>query len=60
MAANQNRPLKDYVASSHEEPHSSIAPSTIEANNFELKPASLQIVQQNQFLGNPTEDLNLH
>lgn len=29
-------------------------------NYFELKPTLLQIVQQNQFSGNPTEDLNLH
>ncbi|MCH87321.1 hypothetical protein A2U01_0008188, partial [Trifolium medium] len=32
----------------------------IQANNFELKPSLLQIVQQNQFFGNPTEDPNLH
>ena len=47
--ANNNRPLKDYAVPSEEEPHSSIVSPTVEARNFELKPALLQIVQQNQF-----------
>ncbi len=58
--ANNNRPLKDYAVPSEEEPHSSIVSPTVEARNFELKPALLQIVQQNQFSGSPTEDPNLH
>ncbi|XP_045802133.1 uncharacterized protein LOC123895695 [Trifolium pratense] len=58
--ANNARPLRDYAVPSEEEPHSSIAPPNIEARNFELKPALLQIVQQNQFSGSPTEDPNLH
>ncbi|XP_045791784.1 uncharacterized protein LOC123886512 [Trifolium pratense] len=58
--AQRERPLKDYAVPSEEEPHSSIAPPNIEARNFELKPALLQIVQQNQFSGSPTEDPNLH
>jgi hypothetical protein len=58
--ANRDRPLKDYAVPSEEEPHSSIAPPAVEARNFELKPALLQIVQQNQFSGSPTEDPNLH
>lgn len=53
-------PLKDYAAPSQEELHLSIAPPAIEARSFELKPALLQIVKQNQFTGNPTEDPNLH
>lgn len=60
MAVNHNRPLKDYATPSEEEPHSSIAPPVIKANNFELKPSLLQDVQQNQFAGNPTEYRNLH
>lgn len=41
MASNQNHPLKDYVDPSEEEPYSSIAPPTVEANNFKLKPSLL-------------------
>ena len=41
MDENQNLPVKDYAASSQEEPHLSIASPTIEANNFVLKPALL-------------------
>lgn len=58
--ANDNRPLKDFAVPSDEEPHTSIVRPAIAANNFELKPSLLQIVQQNQFSGNPTEDPNLH
>ena len=32
----------------------------IEANNFELKPALITMVQKNQFTGHPTEDPNEH
>ena len=32
----------------------------IEANNFELKPALITIVQQHQFTGHPSEDHNEH
>ena len=58
--AEPARALRDYAAPSQDEPHSSIAPPAIEANNFELKPSLLQAVQQNQFSGNLTEDPNLH
>lgn len=47
MVTNHNLPLKDYAPPFEEEPHSSIAPPAIEANNFELKPSLLQAVQQN-------------
>jgi len=60
QAQNANRPLKDFVVPSQDEPHSSIVNPTIQDNNLELKPSLLQIVQQNQFSGNSTEDLNLH
>ncbi|MCH89637.1 putative transposable element protein [Trifolium medium] len=60
LANNDNRPLKDFVVPSEDEPHSSIVNPAIQANNFELKPSLLQIAQQNQFSGNPTEDPNLH
>jgi len=33
---------------------------SVEANNFEIKPALIYLVRQNQFSGSPIEDLNLH
>jgi len=33
---------------------------TVEDDNFEIKPALIYLVQQNQFFGSPTEDPNLH
>ena len=33
---------------------------TIEANNFELKPTLITMVQQHQYIGHPSEDLNEH
>ena len=33
---------------------------TIEANNFELKPALITMVQQHQFIRHPSEDPNEH
>ena len=32
----------------------------VDANNFELKPALITMVQQNQFTGHPFEDPNVH
>ena len=32
----------------------------IEANNFELKPALITMVQQHQYIGHPSEDPNEH
>src|ERR1043165_2116263 len=54
------RPLKDYAVPSQAEPHNSIVAPTIARNDFELKPSLLSAVQQNQFSGSPTDDLNLH
>ena len=46
MAEDQNhRPLKDFAQPSNEESSSSIVKPTIPANNFELKPSLLQLVQ---------------
>ena len=57
---NENRTLKDYAAPNAQGLHSGIARPAIEANNFELKPSLLSMVQQSQFGGLPTEDPNLH
>ena len=40
--------------------YSAVKQPTIDANNFELKPALITMVQQNQFTGHPTEDPNEH
>lgn len=52
--------LKEYATPSTEEPQTVIVYPTIDANNFDIKPALLNIVQQNQFFELPTEDPNLH
>ena len=38
--------------------YSTVKQPAIEANNFELKPALITMVQQNQFTGHPNEDPN--
>ena len=38
------------------EEYSAVRQSEIEANNFELKPALITMVQQHQFTGHPSED----
>ena len=40
--------------------YSAITPPAINANNFELNPALIIMVQQNQFAGNPTENPSEH
>ena len=61
MVEEQNlKPLKDFGVPSNDEPHSSILNPNIPTNNFELKLALLQIVQQNQFDGLPMENPNQH
>ena len=40
--------------------YSAIKPPAIIANDFELKPALITMVQQNQFSGHPTENPNEH
>ena len=52
--------FKEYATPSTEEPHAIIVYPTVEGNNFEIKLALIYLVQQNQFFGSPTEDLNLH
>ena len=54
------RTLKEYATPSTEEPQAIIVYRTVEDDNFEIKPALLNLVQQNQFSGSPIEDPNLH
>ena len=42
------------------EEYSGIRYQPIDVNNFELKPALISMVQQQQFGGNPSEDPNGH
>jgi len=52
--------LKEYATPSTDEPQAIIVYPTVEGNNFNIKPALLNLVQQNPFSGSPTQDPNLH
>jgi len=54
------RTLKEYATPYTEEPQAIIVYPTVDDDNFEIKPALLNLVQQNQIYGSPTEDPNLH
>lgn len=54
------KPLKDYAIPTKEEPHCIIVHPLIAANNFELKPYLIGMVQQNQFVDLSSENPNLH
>ena len=54
------RTLKDYFRPILNEHYSGIRRQPINANNFELKPALISMVQQNQYGGLPSEDPNTH
>jgi len=56
----KERTLKEYATPSTEEPHAIIVYPMVEGNNFEIKPALIYLVQQNQFFGSPIEDPNVH
>jgi len=56
----EERTLREYATLSTDEPHAVIMYPTVEAVNFEIKSALLNLVQQNEFSRLPTEDLNLH
>ncbi|XP_068662928.1 uncharacterized protein [Aristolochia californica] len=56
----QPRTLKDYVRPIVNDNYKGIKCQTINANNFELKPALINRVQQAQFSGSPLIDPNIH
>ena len=50
--------MEDFWRPIIQEEYSAIRQPTVDANNFELKPALITMVQQHQFTGHPTEDPN--
>jgi hypothetical protein len=58
--ATRARLLKDFATPQIDDMHSSIDVPAVDLNNFELKLALISMVQQNQFVGLPTEDSYLH
>ena len=52
--------LRDYATPTVMDTISGIRRPPIPANNFEIKPAIIQMVQANQFGGSPIEDPNTH
>ena len=52
--------MEDFWRPIIQEEYSAIRQLTVDANNFELKPALITMVQQHQFTGHPTEDPNEH
>ena len=52
--------MEDFWRPIIQEEYSAIRQPTMDAINFELKPALITMVQQHQFTGHPTEDPNEH
>ena len=52
--------MEDFWRPVIQEEYSAVRQPAVEANNFELKPALITMVQQHQFTGHPTEDPNEH
>ena len=50
--------MEDFWRPIIQEEYSTIRQPAIKANNFELKPTLITMVQQHQFTGHPFEDLN--
>ncbi|XP_073019282.1 uncharacterized protein [Primulina eburnea] len=53
-------PIRDHFRPVINNHYSGIARGTINANNFELKPALINMVQQNQFAGTATADPHIY
>ncbi|KAF7808222.1 uncharacterized protein G2W53_034965 [Senna tora] len=61
MAEQNNRNVFDYATPKLDGLQHSIRRPSIQANNFEIKPATIQLLQANgQFGGSPIEDPNNH
>ena len=52
--------MEDFWRPIIQDEYSAIRQPAVNANNFELKPALITMVQQQQFTGHPTEDPNEH
>ena len=52
--------MEDFWRPIIQDDYSAIRQPTVDANNFELKPSLITMVQQHQFTGHPTEDPNEH
>ena len=52
--------MEDFWRPIIQEEYSAVRQPAIEANNFELKPTLITMVQQHQFKGHPSEDPNEH
>ena len=52
--------MEDFWRLVFQDEYSVVRQSTIETNNFELKPAFITMVQQHQYIGHPSEDPNEH
>ena len=52
--------MEDFWRPIIQDEYSAIRQPTVDANNFELKPALITMVQQQQFTGHPTEDAHEH
>ena len=52
--------MEDFWNSFIHNKYSAIKPLAVNANDFELKPALITMVQQNQFAGHPTENPSEH
>ena len=52
--------MEDFWRPIIQEEYSTIRQPTVDANNFELKPALITMVQQRQFTGHSTKDPNEH
>ena len=52
--------MEDFRRPIIQDEYASVRQPPIEANNFELKPALITMVQQHQFIGHPIEDPNEH
>ena len=52
--------MEDFWRPIIQDEYSAIRQPTVDANNFELKPALITMVQQQQFTGHPIEDPNEH